>query len=395
MKKISDIKPYRLATLNDAKGDLSKRWCVIFYVWSEIEEKEVRKRQYLPSKHKTAKERRAYAYNLIAHINKLLENGYYIKKDGSESKDLKIKTEEKLILSISDAFHKILEVKEKNLRLKTFQKLKSISNIFIKFIRPKLYLHQLEPTDIIAYSDYLFTKRGIASVSRNDHIEKLKSLFNEMIAREWMETNPCEKIKKSITTQSSKNKAFSQEQRKLILSKADPQLTLTIKFIYYCFMRPNEVRLMKVEHIDLKTKKIFIPPNVAKNRKAQYVSIPKPLYDVLLELELSDCNGEHHLIGKTHFKDKNQSIEPSETPFSTNIMSKRHRNILKKIDLFDKDYTLYSWKHTGVVTAYKSGVDIKTIQYQCRHHSIQITDTYLKSLGLEKNQNAFDGMDEL
>ena len=46
------------------------------------------------------------------------------------------------------------------------------------------------------------------------------------------------------------------------------------------------------------------------------------------------------------------------------------------------DYTLYSWKHSGVVAAYNAGVDIKTIQNQCRHHSLEQTDVYLKSLGL-------------
>jgi len=50
------------------------------------------------------------------------------------------------------------------------------------------------------------------------------------------------------------------------------------------------------------------------------------------------------------------------------------------------DYTLYSWKHSGVVAAYNAGVDIKTIQSQCRHQSLEQTDIYLKSLGLGINK---------
>jgi len=45
-----------------------------------------------------------------------------------------------------------------------------------------------------------------------------------------------------------------------------------------------------------------------------------------------------------------------------------------------------SWKHTGVVNAYKAGVDIKSIQRQCRHTAIDMTDNYLKSLGLYDNE---------
>jgi integrase len=39
-----------------------------------------------------------------------------------------------------------------------------------------------------------------------------------------------------------------------------------------------------------------------------------------------------------------------------------------------------------VVKAYNAGVDIKSIQRQCRHTSIDMTDNYLKSLGLYYNE---------
>ena len=39
-----------------------------------------------------------------------------------------------------------------------------------------------------------------------------------------------------------------------------------------------------------------------------------------------------------------------------------------------------------VISAYNAGVDIKTLQKQCRHQSLEQTDTYLKSLGLDENK---------
>jgi len=61
------------------------------------------------------------------------------------------------------------------------------------------------------------------------------------------------------------------------------------------------------------------------------------------------------------------------------------------IDALDMDnrHTLYSWKHTGVVTAYNAGVDIKSIQRQCRHSAREMTCNYLKSLGLYDNKNFY------
>ena len=75
------------------------------------------------------------------------------------------------------------------------------------------------------------------------------------------------------------------------------------------------------------------------------------------------------------------------------MMGERFRKLIKALNL-GKDYTLYSWKHSGVVVAYKAGIDIKTIQSQCRHKSLEQTDIYLKSLGLSMNL-AINKMPEL
>jgi len=66
-------------------------------------------------------------------------------------------------------------------------------------------------------------------------------------------------------------------------------------------------------------------------------------------------------------------------------MIKKHKHFLEKLG-FDDRHTLYSWKHTGVVKAYLAGVDIKSLQRQCHHHSIEMADNYLKSLGLYNNE---------
>jgi len=72
-------------------------------------------------------------------------------------------------------------------------------------------------------------------------------------------------------------------------------------------------------------------------------------------------------------------------PVSKNVMGGRYRKLVKDLKI-SKDYTLYFWKHSGVVAAYNAGVDIKTIQKQCRHQSLEQTDIYLKSLGLDENK---------
>ena len=113
-----------------------------------------------------------------------------------------------------------------------------------------------------------------------------------------------------------------------------------------------------------------MPGNVSKNCKDGYVSIPDTFCNLLNESEY--FNQEDRYVFQAKFK---------TIPVSKNVMGYRFRKLVKELNL-GKDYTLYSWKHSGVVAAYNAGVDIKTIQNQCRHQSLEQTDIYLKSLGL-------------
>lgn len=148
----------------------------------------------------------------------------------------------------------------------------------------------------------------------------MKSLFQVLVDREIILNNPFKNFKKHKEYGSRKNLAFNEDQISEIkknIEEKDPELWLFIQFIYYCFLRPNEIRQLEHRYIHPVEKQIFIPSNISKN---------------------------------------------------------------------GKDYTLYFWKHSGVIAAYKAGVDIKTIQSQCRHHSLEQTDIYLKSLGLGVSQ---------
>ncbi len=394
LEKYERMKPFKLARLYDAGGDLTKRWYIEFYVWDDRKGDKVRKRYYQINDYETEVERRAAAKKQIKEINELLKDGYYIKADGVGEEQIEKKRikEQPAIHSIEKAFKSILEIKATEVRKKSLQKISSIGSIFQAFIRPKLYLHQISKIDLIKYSDYLLTARKVTPQTRNNHLRFLKSLFNDMLDRGWLEENPAAEYKKMKETVSAKNKAYSKTQQKQILALADAQLKLTIQFLYYCFMRPNEVRLLKVKDINLKEKRIFIPAEVAKNRKNEYVALPLQLIEALKEIKLENANPEDYISGKTSIKNE---IIPGKIPFSINHMSYRHRQLLEKIGLNDGDHTLYSWKHTGVIAAYQVGVDIKSIQLQCRHYSLEMTDKYLKSLGLFRDDEVFLKMPKL
>ncbi len=71
--------------------------------------------------------------------------------------------------------------------------------------------------------------------------------------------------------------------------------------------------------------------------------------------------------------------------------SKRHRKLLQKLG-YGPEYTLYGWKHSGVIAAYLAGLDVLAIQQMCGHSSVDMTYTYLRNIGLVRSGQAKTGV---
>lgn len=146
--------------------------------------------------------------------------------------------------------------------------------------------------------------------------------------------------------------------------------------MYFAFLRPRELRFLRVKHVKVGERAITIPGEIAKNRKMETVAIIHPLLDLI---DLKGCKPDYYLFGA--------GLKPIPGQCSENSPLNWHTNALEACGLKNRGNTLYSWKHTGAVNAYRSGVDIKQLQALLRHSSIQITDVYLKSLGLRTDPN--------
>ena len=92
------------------------------------------------------------------------------------------------------------------------------------------------------------------------------------------------KLNKHKESRSRRNRAFSKEQIetiKKIVEKKNPQLWLFIQFIYFCFLRPNEIRQLEHRYFDMGERTILVPGSISKNGKDGYVSIPDGFYEQL------------------------------------------------------------------------------------------------------------------
>jgi integrase len=378
------ILPYKLAKLNHQKKDLTKRWEIVFSAWSKSENKLVRKRLTAINSIITVDERLTYAKRTIEEINKLLKAGFHFDKLKLEK--LKFENEVKEIknhVSITNYLDIVLENNKNRYYGRTYLDKKHDLKVFKEFITFKNYKHlafdEFEKKHAYEYQNYLINKK-YAGKTVNCRMQSISTFYNDALRSEMIAKNPFQGIRRIKEVKTGINRAYNEIEISLIkevLKDDYKDLWICCMLMFYCFIRPNEIRQIKIKHVNLKSKKLFVGSNESKNKKACYIDMPDPVCELIKEylkgetdkdLLLFTCNGipGSRMLGRNHLRE-------------------RYNEALKNIEL-DNDLTFYSWKHTGVVKAYKSGIDIKSLQIQGRWHTIDMMDNYLKSLGLVENK---------
>lgn len=269
------------------------------------------------------------------------------------------------VVTIRDKCYQYVEDNRPIWRKKTYQTIKSKLNVL--FGRCSRELDKLEVEQFFkwlkhnkhstTYSNYLSKLRTVLKAIGEEHrIEDIPHLKEHRRPARYFQPHQIARLKKYI-------------------SSKDPQLWLFVQFIYYCFIRPGELRHFKASDVLLSEESLIVKSSISKNHKTEYVAIPKPFFPHLKYVNTLKPNEYLFPSYKDHSK-----------PIGLNTMSTRHRKILKELG-FGVEYKLYSWKHTGAVMAAKSGVGVKELQLQLRHHSLDQVNEYLRQMGVSDLDN--------
>ena len=158
---------------------------------------------------------------------------------------------------------------------------------------------------------------------------------------------------------------------KVAIQAQDPQLWLACQFQYYCFIRPGtELRLLKIQDINLHARTITIISEKAKNRVTEMVQIPTQfLNDLISKYRLQDVNKDFYVFGQHGY--------PGPREMGRNTFRERFNKIRDQLGL-SKDYKFYSWKHTGATAAVDAGIPARHLMNQLRHKSFESTDHYFR-----------------
>lgn len=158
------------------------------------------------------------------------------------------------------------------------------------------------------------------------------------------------------------------------LVEKDPDLWLACQFLYYCFIRPGELRLLKIGDIYFDENKICLRSEISKNKKQQFVTIPVGFRESVAALAYRAP--EEYVFYKSD----------CTKPVPINYFITKFRVVLKQLG-FGLEYKFYSWKHTGAVACVRAGASLKELQIQLRHHSLEEVDKYIRQLGVNDLQD--------
>ena len=340
---ITDKKKLPTIHIYDCGGDLTKRWFVYWY------EDGKRIKKYKGINHGTTKEeRRAIARRLIKEIQEIL-----IKKiDGFKGTDY-AKQYQKI--------QRFLQQHKHNWRKKTLQTHESRLRMFFHWNQRRV-ITQERIKDFFAAQGALGKKQNTLS----GYYRTFRNIFCPALGDDLLDGFQVKKVPGTPA------RYYSEAQIRFLsenMQKEEPELWVAVQLLYYCYIRPAEIRQLKMGDVILEDKKICIPAEVSKNKKTQYVVIPEAFYPKLYKV-IAGRNPTHYIISDSH------------QPVGMNWLKIRHQKFLKKHHFDTDKYKLYSWKHTGAVMAVKNGVHIKQLQLQLRHHSLDQVNSYLRQMGV-------------
>lgn len=337
--------------LYDGGGDTSKRWYIVYYVGTK------RKRLY-DELNSIADLRARYA-----HAQRLLD-------------DLHARFKRQPLAlqpAIIQDFMRVIDDKALALRKKSYQTYVSK----VRHLAAWMRLRGVERLDSRSVKDFfkflLENKRS--RTTYNAYVQLFRSLHKQAYPTAL---NPFKGVQK-LRADCSAARYFEPTQIAMLKAamKQDPQLWLFVQFIYYCFIRPGELRQLKIGDILFDRAQISIRGEIAKNHRHQYVRIPKAFIPTFYEYRLHEWPEDYYVFSTLE--------HPAHKPVGINYFGNRHRALLQSLR-FAKQHKLYSWKHSGVVAAVRAGIHIKQLQLQLRHFSLDQVNDYLSDLGVRDTE---------
>ena len=342
---LKEKKKYSEPKIYDADGDLSKRWYVYFSFRKSTDAALVRfPNNFYAAQHLDKKDRLQWLKKIQRTLSILLKDGF---DPYNPENKFEFDTEDKSNQSIEEALKFALNIKKSTLAATSYKGLEGRILRFEKWLNENGFKNRLITTVnkkvVTSYLNEILI--ATSAKNRNNTRTDISSIFTVLADNDIIPDNFIHKVPVLKSTP-EKNKSFTTEEEAKIfnyLDKNNKLLALYVKFISYNFLRPVEVNRVKIGDIDLNDKILKIKTKTGFKVKR----IPQLLIDEIPDLSIYLCDA--YLFGR---KDFGQYWEATENN-RRNDYSDYFLEVKKKFG-FDKNYGLYSFRHTFITKLYNT-----------------------------------------
>ena len=364
------LSTHKKTSLNEVLGftypklHTGKSWYIDFYSYDPAMGKMRRKKYMLDGIGKIS-ERRKRATEMIESLLKLLRSGWspWVTADDNRG-----------YILLEDAFKKYMATIDKMPKYKTRKSYTSRLNILREYISglllPPKYVYQFDTAFVSDFLDWLYLDREVNARTRNNYRQWCSSLAMFFIERQYLSSNPVEKIK-PIDETPKKRQPLSPTMLKQMseyLNKKNPMFLLACRMEYYTFIRPEELSHIKINDISIAEQAIFISADVSKNKRDGRVGLNDEIIKLMLDLNIFSHGGDCFLFGA--------KLRPSTTKGSSEMFRREWKKMRRALRWSD-DYQFYSLKDSGIRDL-ANAEGIVVARDQARHTDISTTNKYLQ-----------------
>ncbi len=286
-----------------------------------------------------------------------------------------------LLVELIDRF---IVAKENNVRKETMRSYSNNAKLFKAYLNeflPGIKAQDFSRSDAQAYLAYRDeeahkrkTKRGdstdISTRTLNNHIKGHRLFFAWGIEEELITNNPFAQLKLQRNEEKRRDLVTDNalvKVKEYLTANNQKGFLLVCMLIYSGFIRPKEIRELRLRDIHIKDHCIIVPPEVSKNHYSRIVGITAEIEELMHDLHFDVLPQDDYICGK--------DLVPNSVPAPPALYSKTWVEMRKKLNL-PESMQLYSLKDTGITNMLENGVPAIDVMKQAGHHDLAMTSRY-------------------
>lgn len=329
-----------------------------------------------PNSATTIKERNQLLKRLEYELTKALENKTYRSQLPRKHNSVQIRSEAKTTLSyLNDALDRKLK---SNICRKYKVNLQTIHKKFVEFLTDQELSGKIEEIPLLRIEEFLlqYKSSGTYYMNKRRDLGVLFSTINKQLKQKITAIQDSERMRSSAKL----HKVYEAGQVPEILNHLKVNhynLYVCCLITYATFLRPHhEVRNLRLRHFKNDFTEIHLSGSENKGKRIRIVYVPDYVRAVLLPFVEGVAMDESIFTKRIEV--------PNEYYFST-AWTRQFKEMLK-LNLVEKNQTIYSFRHTAAVQVYNKTKDLYILQQLLGHSDMIVTLKYLRGLAAIKNE---------